>query len=181
MGRIHPDAEQAYFSRKPEVRAIAQPFLSAFDVTRGFTKIRGQDRLECFYLRGEPFMAELIGLERELFVAYAPFPQFQARTIKVHDDVVAEDRIRLDPVGTVLVSDDPRTTAAVREYLLSDPERPPIVALARAELLDIHDANALRTLFVEHLFRRDLFALESPLRTDTTFFGRNEIVAELFD
>lgn len=181
MGRIHPDAEQTYFGRKPDVRAIAQPFLSAFDVTRGFTKTRGPDRLECFYLRGEPFIAELIGLERELFVAYAPFPQFQARTIKVHDDVIAEDRIRLDPVGTVLVADDPRTTAAVREYLLSDPERPPIVALSRAELLAIHDANALRTLFVEQLFRRDLFALESPLRTDTTFFGRNDIVAELFD
>lgn len=181
MGRIHPDAEQTYFSKKPEVRAIAHPFLSAFDVTRGFTRTRGQDRLECFYLRGEPFMAELIGLERELFVAYAPFPQFQARTIKVHDDIVAEDRTRLDPVGTILVSDDPRTATAVREYLLSDPERPPIVALSSAELLAIHDANSLRSIFVDQLFRRDLFALDSPLRTDTTFFGRNDIVAELFD
>ena len=33
--------------------------------------MRGQDRLECFYLRGESFIAELIGRERELFVAYA--------------------------------------------------------------------------------------------------------------
>lgn len=181
MGRIHPDAEQTYFSKKPEVRAIAQPFLSAFDVTRGFTKTRGQDQLECFYLRGESFIAELMGLERELFVAYAPFPEFQARTIKLHDDIVAEDRTRLDPVGTVLVSDDPRTGAAVREYLLSDPERPPIVALSRTELLAARDANSLRGIFVDQLFRRDLFALESPLRTDTTFVGRNDIVAELFD
>lgn len=181
MGRIHPDADAAYFSRKPEVRPIAQSFLSAFDVTRGFTKTRGQDRLECLYLRAEPFIAELIGLERELLVAYAPFPQLQARTIKLHDDVVSEDRIRIDPVGTVLVCDDPKTTAAAQQYLVTDPERPPIVAISRAELLAIHDATALRGLFVEHLFRRDLFALESPLRTDTTFFGRTDIVAELFD
>lgn len=79
MGRIHPDAEQTYFSKKPEVRAIAQPFLSGFDVTRGFTRTRGQDRLECLYLRGESLIEELIGLERELFVAYVPFPQFQAK------------------------------------------------------------------------------------------------------
>lgn len=181
MGRIHPEAEQAYFSRKPDARAIVQPFLSGFDVTRGFTRTRGQDQLECFYLKGEPFIAELIGLERELLAAYAPFPQFQARTIKLHDEVFAEDRTRLDPVGTVLVSDDPNTAHAVREYLLSDPERPPIVALSRAELLALRDANSLRSAFVEQLFRRDLFALESPLRTDTTFFGRTDIVAELFD
>lgn len=181
MGRIHPDVELAYFKRHPEFREVVRPFLSCFDVTRGFSRAQGPDQLECFYLKGEPFIAELIGLERELFVAYAPFRKFQARTIKLHDLVVREDRTRLDPVGTVLISDDPSTNAAVREYLISDPERPPIVALTLSELSELSDANDLRRIFIEQLFRRDLFGLESPLRTDTTFFGRTEVVSELLD
>jgi hypothetical protein len=181
MGRIHPDAEFAYFSRHPECRDVVRPFLSCFDVTRGFTKAPSPDRLECFYLKAETFIAELIGLERELFAAYAPFPEFQARTIRLHDRIVQEDRIRLDPVGTILVSDDPETGAKVRAYLLSEPERPPIVALSRGELDALSSSDDVRRVFIEQLFRRDLFALESPLRTDTTFFGRTDTVSELLD
>jgi hypothetical protein len=181
MGKIHPDAEYAYFSTRPDFRAVVRPFLTCFDVTRAFTKAPSPDRLECFYLKAEPFIAELIGLEREIFAAYAPFPEFQARTIKLHDRIVQEDRTRLDPVGTILIADDPNTTAKVREYLLSEPERPPVVALSRGDLENLFDANDIRRVFIDQLFRRDLFALESPLRTDTTFFGRTDIVSELLD
>jgi hypothetical protein len=36
-------------------------------------------------MKPEPFIAELIGLERELLLVYAPFAEFQARTLKLHD------------------------------------------------------------------------------------------------
>jgi len=165
----------------PDYRAIVRPFLPCFDVTRAFTKTQGSNRIECFYLRGEPFIAELIGLEREMLIAYAPYKDFQARTIILHDLLVQEDRTRLDPVGTILIADDPQTSAKVREYLLSEPERPPIIALSRNELATLSNANDIRHLFIDQLFRRDLFALESPLRTDTTFFGRTDRVSELLD
>lgn len=181
MGRIHPDAEHAYFVGHEDIKRVVRPLLSCFDVTRAFTRVKGGDRLECFYLKAEPFFAELVGLERELLMVYAPFPKFQARTLKLHDAVLNEDRTRLDPVGSVLVSDDPETAGAVREYLVSEPERPPIVALSSKEVEACINANDLRAAFVEQLFRRDLFALESPLRTDTTFFGRSDVVSELLD
>jgi hypothetical protein len=40
MGRIHPDAEDIHFSKHPEHREIVKPFLTAFDVTRAFWKLR---------------------------------------------------------------------------------------------------------------------------------------------
>jgi hypothetical protein len=181
MGQIHEHADTAYFSTRMRARQIAASFLPGFDVTRGFSKSRENTQLEFFYLKAEPSLAELIGLERELLVAYAPDPEFQARTLKVHDLVVSEDRTRLDPVGTILIGDDPDTARKVREYLVAEPERPPIVALSSAELLAIRDQNDLRRILTEQLFRRDQFALESPLRSDTTFFGRSDLVSELVD
>ena len=115
MGQIHPVADSNYFSVHPSVRQLASTFLVGFDVTRAFSKARENTIVEFFYLKAEPYLAELIGLERELLVAYAPYPEFQARTIKVHDLVVAEDRTRLDPDGTVLIGDDPCTAIRVRD------------------------------------------------------------------
>lgn len=181
MGRIHPDAESAYFIRSPEQRVLVQPFLTGFDVTRAFWHSRGGDRIACFYLKPESFIAELVGLEREVLLAYAPYPELQARTLKLHDEVVAGDKLRLDPMGSLLVTDDPETTATLRRFVETDPERPPIVALSRAAVAAIGTVTDLRSVLFEQLFQRDLFALESPLRTDTTFFGRDEIVSQLLD
>lgn len=181
MGTIHHEAETVHFSRNPEHREIIRPFLSCFDVTRGFWRERGHDRLACFYLKAERFIAEHIGLEREMLLAYAPYPELQARALKLHDEVIASDRLRLDPIGSVLVSDDPQTSEIVRGFLVSEPERPPIVGLAKNDLPSIREADDLRSLFFRQLFQRDLFALEAPLKTDVTFFGRHDIVTELLD
>jgi Novel STAND NTPase 1 len=181
MGRIHPRAEEHHFSENPTHRGVLRPFLTGFDVTNAFWRRRGPDQLACFYLKPEPFLSELIGLERELFVAYSPFPEFQARTVKLHDQVFAEDRTRLDPIGSIIVCDDPTTKAAVANYVLTDPERPPILGLSREDLASLHTADDLRSLFFSTLYARDLFGLESPLRSDTTFFGRDEVVSQLLD
>lgn len=182
MGTIYTRAEQVHFANFTEHREIVGPFLSCFDVTRAFWRIKGErDRIACFYLKPETFIAELIGLERELLMVYAPFSQFQARTIKLHDEVLTLDRTRLDPLASIIISDDPETHQAVREYLVTDLERPPIVALSSDELAELTDANSIRELFIREIFQRDIFALESPLKSDTTFFGRQDIVTELFD
>lgn len=181
MPRIHPDAERTHFDRNPQHRAIVRPFLSGFAITRGFWKARGDDRIACFYLKPEPFIAELVGIEREMLMVYAPFSEVQARSIKLHDEVMAEDRLRVDPIGSIFVCRSPETATEVRHFVESDPERPPMVAISTQELELIRTGDDLRSLLVQNLFRRDLFALESPLLTDTTYFGREEITAELLD
>jgi hypothetical protein len=84
LGQIHPVAFE-YFKQYPLDREIVQPFLSAFDVTTAFRKESGRGRVAVFYLKPERFIAEFLGLERELLLVYAPFPEFQARTIQFHD------------------------------------------------------------------------------------------------
>jgi hypothetical protein len=57
----------------------------------------------------------------------------------------------------------------------------PVAGLSKKEVQGIRDADDLRALLVREFFRRDLFALESPLTMDTSFFGRGDIVDQLFD
>lgn len=181
MGTIHREAESIHFAVNPDHRAIVRPFLSCFDVTRAFWAERQSDRLACFYLKPERFIAEQLGLEREMFLAYAPYSEFQARSLRLHDDTISKDHIRLDPIGSVLVADDPNTADIVRQFVVAEPERPPIVGLSTTALSDVHDAEGLRSIFFKQLFIRDLFALEAPLRTDVTFFGRHDVVTQLLD
>jgi hypothetical protein len=181
MGRIHPDANASHFLKNPDNRDVVKPFLEGFDVTRAFWHSKGHDRLACFYLKPSSTVAELFGIEREILLGYSPYQELQARTLKLHDEVLAGDKIRLDPMGSLLVSDDPNTIKIVRSFVEADPERPPIVALARKDVTAITSVNELRSILFQQLFQRDLFALESPLRTDTTFFGREEVVSQLLD
>lgn len=181
MGRIHPEAESSYFSSRPEHRALVKPFLTAFDVTRASWVHVGNASAACFYLKPEPFIAELIGLEREMLLVYAPYSELQARTIKLHDHVLHEDRLRLDPVGTILVCDDPNTCEFVASHVMVDPERPPIVSLSKSQLQQLSSADDIRSLLFEQMYSRDLFGLESPLRSELTFFGRDGAVSQLLD
>jgi hypothetical protein len=43
------------------------------------------------------------------------------------------------------------------------------------------DAATLRNHFQEYLFKRDLFAIESPIQTDRSFFGREDLVVHFID
>jgi hypothetical protein len=181
VGRIHPEAERLHFDENPDHRDVVRSFLTAFDVTRAFWKKRGNDRLACFFMKPEPFIAELVGFEREILLSYAPFQELQARAVALHDEVLNVDRARLDPMGSVLVSDDQETKRRLADIVSTEPERPPIIGISRTELAAIRSADDLRGLLFANLYQRDLFAFESALRTDTTFFGREDIVAVLVD
>ena len=181
MGRIHPDAENTYFRKHLEEREIVRPFLSCFDVTRAFRRQDGRGEVAAYYLAPERFISELLGVDREILLVYSPYEKFQARTVQLHDTILAEDRVRLDPVGSIIVSDSPNVRNELHDIVGSEPERPPILALPTSMLARLKQADHIRSLFVEGFFSRDLFALESPLRSDISFFGRQDIVAELLD
>lgn len=181
MGRIHPAADDVYFTNHPEERAVIRPFLNFFDVTHARRKHQGETEVVVAYLKPEQAIAEQLGLEREMLLVYSPYPQFQARTIKLHDEVYLGERTRLDPLGTIIVGDDPATAEKIQEYIATDQERAPIVAFSRATIESLHDATRLRDQLVRQLFTRDLFSVESPLTRDVLFFGRRDLVQELVD
>src|SRR5688572_6444938 len=103
MGRINPAAEASYFDQHPADRDVVRPFLSCFDVSHAYRTRRATSDMAVFYLKPEAFIAEMIGLERELLLLYAPYRDFQARTITVHDQILQSERTRLDPLGSIII------------------------------------------------------------------------------
>lgn len=143
--------------------------------------LRGNSEIAAYFLKPQRFISELLGTDREILFVYSPFPKLQARTIELHDAVARQHSTRLDPIGSILVASPPDTKSFVREFLTTEPGRPPIVALSVDELLALADINALRAALISQLFQRDLFAVEAPLKSDALFFGRASVVAELLD
>lgn len=181
MARIHPAAETSYFDNYPAERDLVRPFLPAFDVTWASRKRDSNSEIAVYFLKPEQFIAELLGTDREILFVYAPFPTLQARTISLHDAVAAQYSTRLDPVGSILVAPSQDSRRFVHDYLATQPERPPIAALSIDELAGLATVNDLRAVLIGQFFKRDLFALESPLKSDALFFGRTSVVAELLD
>ena len=180
MARIHHAAEK-YFDGYPAERDLVRPLLAAFEVTWASRQRRGRGEIAAYFLKPERFIAELFGTDREILFVYAPFPTLQARTIELHDMVASQHATRLDPMGSILVAPPSTTKRFVQEYLATNPERPPIVAFSVDELAALTDTSALRAALISQLFKRDLFAVESPLKSDALFFGRASVVSELLD
>ena len=181
MARIHPAVENSYFDQYPAERDLVRPLLPAFDVTWASRKRDGNAEIAAYFLKPEHFIAELLGTDREILFVYAPFAKLQARAILLHDSVAAQHSTRLDPVGSILVAPPTDTKRFVHAFLATQPERPPIVAFSLEELAALDSVNALRAALISQFFNRNLFAVESPLKSDTLFFGRTSVVAELLD
>jgi hypothetical protein len=61
-------------------------------------------------------------------MVYSAHRQFQARTVQLHDEVQRTHRTRVDPLGSVIVSDAENVVDLVRELEASEPDRAPIAA-----------------------------------------------------
>lgn len=60
-----------------------RPFLTSFDVTKAFRRQDGRGEVAAYYLKPERFIAELLGIDREILLVYSPYKEFQARTIQL--------------------------------------------------------------------------------------------------
>ncbi len=180
MGTIHK-VVQDYLTAHPEDKRVVDPFLQGFSATHASRRASGRGEVSIFYLKADGAMAQLLGLEREMLLVYAPYAEFQARTMEIHDDVLASNRGRLDPLGSVIVAGAHNTRSFIDSYLIREPERSAIVALTTDDLGHLDTRDALSQLFLQQLFRRDLFSQESPITRDSMFFGRQELIIELFD
>lgn len=180
MGRIFPEAARQFVGR-PKTLAVAKALSRSFDITYAASWSRGSDEIIFMYAKANKSLADALGLEREIVVVHNPRRPFQPRTIEALDAIVAANRTRVDPIGSIVVSGDPNVRAVLGSITAGDRERAPIVALSESELEEVTDQAQLKAQLASQLFQRDLFALESPLTREELFFGRQPILAELLD
>jgi len=88
---------------------------------------------------------------------------------------------RLDKLCVILVSNDPKIAARISTMAMQDPEMRIVVPFTYSELLTVEGGHFVANRLRDFIYGRDLFAFNSPLRSENYFFGRNQIVQRLYD
>lgn len=181
MGIILGAVKDSYYFSE-DVERLLKPLLNSFDVTYIDRYNVGQSRWLYFFLKPERHMKDSFGFDRELLCAFFDYAELHSRNFEQINEILLKNRVRLDQMVSIFISKMDNVEEAVKEFSIQDPERICFIPLSEKFLLENKPGVAeLRSHFQEHLFRRDLFAIESPIRTDRYFFGREDLVIQFID
>lgn len=139
-----------------------------------------QSHYNYFLMKPTPRTSEMFNLEREIICVFSDYSNFEPRSLDIFDKVIDRlPKMRSETVCQILISRAKDVEDKVDRLLKSDPEHPIVIPLTYEELLS-GDANTIvENRFRKHFYSRDLFAFLSPLKKDTYFFGRSNIINEI--
>ncbi len=120
-------------------------------------------------------------IERELICVFSPYDEFQPRAL----DAISKAQgyfpsTRVEPICSFVVSRDLKVQEKLQQLLQSNKEAQLVIPFTYDELLrPSADSYLFRNRMRAYFYNRDLFAVESPLKTDLFFFGRTDLVHQL--
>jgi len=161
---------------------ITQMFSEFFAVT--FSK-RGRFKTTDYtidFLQPSQELREYYNLYNEVLLLFSPYTVFENRTMDFVDKTLEEYGNRLDKVSIFIVSKDRYIDSAIRSLNSENKDTRIIVPFTYDEILSgMLNKNYLNSKLRKYFYNRDLFALESPLKTEAYFFGRGKTVQFLYD
>jgi len=176
------DGVRENFEFSEDIEKLFKPLLHSFDVTYMNKYEKGQSKWLYFFLKPERHMRDSFGFDREVLCTFFDYTELHSRNFEQINDVLLKHRVRLDQMICVFISRVKNAEETIHEFSLQDPERICFIPFSESFLIDKKpNLVALRNHFQEHLFKRDLFAIESPIRTDRYFFGRGDLVVQFID
>jgi hypothetical protein len=181
MGKILDEVKEA-FEYSEDIEKILKILSHSFDITYMSRYEKGQSKWLFFFLKPEQHMKDGFGFDREILCALFNYSELHSRNFEQINDILLKYRVRLDQMVCIFISKAPNIEEKVKEFSLQDPERICIIPFSENFLIGQKpDAATLRNHFQEYLFKRDLFAIESPIQTDRSFFGREDLVVQFID
>lgn len=184
MSQIQDEVRAFHLKEFPAEERLLQPFLGGFDVTWGRRRHGYNTELSVFFLRPEPFMAEMFGFAQELMLVYSPYPRLEPRALQASEQFLEDNpaRGRVEKLTLILISEAPNPEEWIKSYVASNQESRVIVAINADELRNSGgDAWYVRNKIADQLFARDLFDYRLPLERDTYFFGRDDLLLDYRD
>ncbi|MDA0525716.1 AAA-like domain-containing protein [Methanococcoides alaskense] len=183
MGAIVP-AVKEHFPTNSRLEKALRLFLPAFDVT--YTSIsryrKSATYTEYIFLKAEQSFKEGFGFEREILCIISNKSEFQAKDAEIIDLIYNENKSRVDPFVCVLLSECNEINDKIEMLVHKDPDNLCIVPFSIPDLLNNKpQIPEIRSKFQKYMFSRDLFAFESPIKRDISFFGREDILLNFID
>jgi hypothetical protein len=175
----HKQFQKVRFS--VDERKILDALSKTWYMTSSGEKIyAAQSGFNYFLMKPTPRTSEMFNLERELICVFSDYVNFEARSLDIFDKALEKlPTMRSETVCQVLISRAKDVEEKVDKLLKSDPEHPIVIPLTFEELLSGDVAMIVENRFRKHFYTRDLFAFLSPLKKDTYFFGRSNLINEI--
>lgn len=184
MGIIVSNVKNMFLPSHPEQENILKPFLNGFDVTYA-DKVRiNNTQLFVFMLKPEQYLSEAFGLDKEILLAYTPYETLQPRAIQAVNMLFESFpfKNRVDTLNCFLISPDSEVLNYAGITNFTDEQSRSIVPFVYSQLIsNSSDSWYVRNTLRKNFYDVDLFGYTLPLRDETSFFGRQQIVARYID
>jgi hypothetical protein len=134
------------------------------------------------FLQPDEKLRESFNMFNEVLLLFSPYTVFERRTLDFIDKTLSDFENRLDKVCIFIVSKDEKILEVIKQINTENKDSKILVPFTYNEVLNKgFDKSKLDNKLRKYFYNRDLFALESPLKTDAYFFGRNNIVQSFYD
>ena len=135
------------------------------------------------FLKPQEKFREMYNLYNEVLLLFLPYPTFDSRSLDFVDKTLSLDYPnRLDKICVIIVSADNNIAKQIEILNRQNKESKIIVPFTYDEILNNDfSSEKIESKFSKYFYSRDLFALESPLKSENYFYGRSQIVQELYD
>ncbi len=184
MGTIVTDIKTIYLTQYPEQETMLKPFLSGFDVTYAEKKSINNTVIYAFMLKPEQFLSDAFGIDKEVLLAYSAFETLQPRAIQAVNMLfdIFPFRNRVDSLNCFVISKDPSINGYAGITSFEGDQSRSIVPFIYSDLIaNAHDNWYIRNQLRKNFYDVDLFGYTLPLRDESSFFGRQQIVARYID
>lgn len=184
MGNIITEVRDVYLVNHKDQFDILKPFLSGFDVTYAEKKHLNNTIIYAFLLKPENNITEAFGIDREIILAYSDFETLQPRALQAVDMLFNKFpfKNRVDSLNCFFVSKDRSILQNAGVTSFSDDRSRSIVPFVYADLIaNINDSWYIRNILRANFYDIDLFSYTLPLRDESSFFGRQQIVSRYID
>ena len=132
-------------------------------------------------VRGSDRISQEFHLSREVLILFID-EKFIPRCLDFVDKTMEDYHNRLDKLCVILICNDSELENKISQIIQQDKETRILIPFTYTEILNYH--NNIEDLQVrklkKHFYERDLFAYETPLKTDMYFYGRENIIQNLY-
>lgn len=164
------------FHEQKIIKSLSELWFITFSKT---TKFKGSD-YSYLFARASTEVSEHFHFSREVLIILSPSSHFLSRSLDFVDKLMSDYQNRLDKLCVIIVSRDPQLENKVSDVVLQDKESRIIIPFTYDEL-GARDTSQLQISRLKNAFyERDLFAYETPLKSDTYFFGRQSTIQSMY-
>lgn len=139
-----------------------------------------QSTYDYFLMKPTHKTSEMFNVEREIVCVLSNYENFEPRSLDFFEQVYRRlPKMRAETVCAILISRANDVEEKVEGLLKADPEHQIIIPVTYAEMSGSDATKTLENRMRKHFYSRDLFSFLSPLKKDTYFFGRSNLINEI--